>query len=236
MSQTLVAPASNRAELAAAKIAELVEVAEPGARLGTKQELRVACGVSVGTFNEALRLLQGRGLVAVRPGPGGGLFAAAQSPIVRLGNSVLALNADQTSVAEAVRIRDALDPLLVEDALANASPRQIKKMREHLAAMRKAAEEPDATAFVHANWALHGAICDVSPNHILASFYRSLLDMIESHTLDVLPVDEQPLPQYLQERFDLHKELVDAIEDHDATRAQHIIELHNLTTTVPAQD
>ena len=231
MSQPLVAP--NRAELAAARIAALVDSSAPGARLGTKQELREACGVSVGTFNEALRLLQGRGLVAVRPGPGGGLFAAEQSPIVRLGHSVLALRADQTSVAEAVRIRDALDPLLVEDALHHATPAHLNLMREHLTDMRTAARAADATAFVRANWALHGTICDVSPHRILGSFYRSLLDMIESHTLAVLPDGEEPLPEYLQERYELHEQLIDAIAARDDTRSAHLINLHNLTGADP---
>jgi ribosomal protein L11 methyltransferase len=37
--------------------------------------------------------------------------------MVRLGNSVLALDGDPSSVADAVRIRDALDPLMIEEAL-----------------------------------------------------------------------------------------------------------------------
>ena len=107
----------TRTELAAARLAGVAEAAAPGDRLGSKDELRVLCGVSVGTFNEAVRLLQARGMVTLRPGPGGGLFAAEQSPMVRLGNSVLALDGDPSSVADAVRIRDALDPLMIEEAL-----------------------------------------------------------------------------------------------------------------------
>ena len=64
----------TRAERAAQRIAERARGATPGARLGTKTELREWCGVSVGTFNKALRLLQSRGVVAVRPGPPGGLW------------------------------------------------------------------------------------------------------------------------------------------------------------------
>jgi DNA-binding FadR family transcriptional regulator len=204
---------------------------EPGARLGTKEELRQQCGVSVGTFNEALRLLQSRGLVTVRPGPGGGLFAAEQSPTVRLGNSVLSLNADQTSVAEAVRIRDALDPLLVEDALWHASPADIADMRRQLHEMAAAAEAEDATAFVHANWRLHARIAAVSPHAMLRSIYSSLLEIIETHTLSVLPVREQPLPDYLHERYRLHTALLEAIEARDTTAAMRLITEHS--TTMP---
>lgn len=220
----------GRAETAADRIAAMIGRTAPGTRLGTKEELRAACGVSVGTFNEALRLLQSKGLVTVRPGPGGGLFAAEQSPMVRLGNSVIALDAEQTDVAEAIRIRDALDPLLVEDALWHGSPAAIAGLREELAAMERAADADDARAFIYANWQLHARIADISPNTLLRSIYRSLLEIVESHTLTVLPAAEQPLPEYVRERFVLHVELVDALERRDRGRAMEIIHAHNTTS------
>ncbi|WSJ21080.1 FCD domain-containing protein [Streptomyces sp. NBC_01324] len=150
-------------------VAALVGAAEPGSRLGTEEELRSQCGVSVGTFNEALRLLQSRGLVTVKPGPGGGLFSAEQSPMVRLGNSVLALDAQQSDVANGVRIRDALDPLLIEDALWHASPADISGLKEHITAMETAVGTAAPVAFVHANWRLHAAIAAISPNALLST-------------------------------------------------------------------
>jgi DNA-binding FadR family transcriptional regulator len=218
--------APGRAEGAADRIAALVARTEPGARLGTKDELRLLCQVSVGTFNEALRLLQSRGLVTVRPGPGGGLFAAEQSPMVRLGNTVLALDSGQTDVADAIRIRDALDPLLIEDALWHGSPADIAELRRDLAAMAEAVAAEDPRAFVHANWHLHARIAAISPNPLLRSLYSSLLDVIESHTLTVLPVGEQPLLEYLGERHALHAELVDALEQRDRERALRLTHAH----------
>ncbi|GLW09677.1 hypothetical protein Misp01_48060 [Microtetraspora sp. NBRC 13810] len=220
----------SRPEMAAERIAELARRAEPGARLGTKEELRAHCGVSVGTFNEALRLLQARGLVAVRPGPGGGLFAAEQSPMVRLGHAVLSLDAAHTSVADAVRIRDALDPLLVQDALWHASPADVAGLRERLAVMAEAAGAADATAFTRANWELHAAIAAISPSHVLRSIYTGLLDLIESHTLAVLPgKDQDSMPDYLRGRQLLHTAIVDAIADRDEARALSLIREHNLS-------
>ncbi|MFJ9889435.1 FadR/GntR family transcriptional regulator [Streptomyces sp. NPDC091287] len=221
----------GRAEGAAERIAVLVQSVQPGERLGTKEELRTLCEVSVGTFNEALRLLQARGLVTVRPGPGGGLFSARQTPMVRLGNSVLALDAQEADVADAVRIRDALDPLLIEDALWHASPADIAGLREHLTAMERAVAEADPVAFVHANWRLHAAIAAISPNTLLGSLYTGLLDLIEGHTLSVLPAGEQPLNEYIAHRHTLHRDLVDALDRRDRDEAMRLIREHNTTFT-----
>lgn len=172
--------AASRAEMAAERIAELVACAEPGARLGTKHELRAECGVSVGTFNETLRLLQSRGLVTVRPGPGGGLFAAEQSPMRRLGNSVLALDAqqpDEVCGEEARRIRDALGPLLAEDALWHASPADLAELRCALDELSAAVDTGDAGAFAEADRQFRTRLAAVSPNTLLRSLYATLLPL-----------------------------------------------------------
>jgi len=219
------------AHVAAERVASMAHTLKPGTRLGTKSDLRQGVGVSVGTFNEALRLLQSRGIVSVRSGPGGGVFTAVQSPIVRLGNSVLALDADETSVADAVRLRDALDPLLVEDAVWHSSAADIAAMREPLRAMADAIRAEDPTAFTRANWVLHARIAAVSPSAILRSFYCSLLEIIESHTLFVVPIEQESLSADLNERYDLHASLVQAIENRDSDKAQALIHAHNTSAT-----
>jgi len=218
----------TRAELAAQRIAERARTAASGARLGTKSELRQLCGVSVGTFNEALRLLQSRGVVAVRPGPRGGLFVAEQSPIVRLGNSVLALDADAASVADAVRIRDALDPLVTIDAVDHSSPVAVARYREQVAAMRAATEALDAVGFLRANWRLHTLIAEVNPSPMLRSIYTTLLDIVEGHTIAVRAVEEQPLAEVMQERCQLHADLVEAIAAGDADEVARLAAAHSV--------
>ncbi|MYW63475.1 FCD domain-containing protein [Streptomyces sp. SID8379] len=172
-----------------------------------------------------------RGLVTVRPGPGGGIFAAEQSPMVRLGNSVLALDAQETDVADAVRIRDALDPPLIEDALWHASPADIASLRRHIEAMAEAVTKADPVAFVHADWKLHTRIAAISPNPPLRSLYKNLLDLIESHTPAVLPASEQPLAEYIAERHELHRDLVDAVDARDREKALRLIHAHNTSLT-----
>lgn len=218
---------ANRAEVASNIIAAMASQRGPGARLGTKDELRAQCSVSVGTFNEALKIAQNRGVVVVRPGPGGGVFAAKQSPLVRLGNWFLALDDDETTVAEAVRMRNALDPLLVEDALWHSSPADISAMRKQLQIMAAAVEVSDATAFTLANWHLHACIARTSPNSILRGVYLGLLEVLETHTLSVESPETQPISEYIQYRQDLHTRMVDAIAAGDRELALQLIDEHN---------
>jgi DNA-binding FadR family transcriptional regulator len=227
-------PRLSRGEAAAVQLIALAEATPSGGRMGSREELRARCEVSVGTFNEAMRIAQSRGIITVRPGPGGGVFAADQSPLVRLGNSVLALDARATPVAEAVRIRDALDPLLIEDALWHASPADIAAMREVLADMATAAAAQQPEEFVRANWALHARIAAVSPHAMLRSLYVNLLEVIESHTLAVLPDTERPLPEYIADRLGLHIALVDALDQRDRDRALELIERHRTSDTPTA--
>ena len=132
-----------------------------------------------------------------------------------------------------MRIRDALDPLLIEDALWHASPADISEMREILADLASAVARHDPTAFVRANWSLHARIAAVSPHAMLRSLYINLLDQIESHTLAVLPLGEQPLPEYIAARHVLHVAIVDALEHQDRGQALTLIAEHNTSSVLP---
>ncbi|MFI1799695.1 FadR/GntR family transcriptional regulator [Streptomyces sp. NPDC020379] len=200
----------SRAEVAADRVAERVARTKPGARLGTKDELRAECGVSVGTFNESLRLLQARGLVTVRPGPGGGLFAARQQSTGRL--SAWAESLDDGDPADARRIRDALDPLLVEDALWHASPADLAVLRIDLAALAQAAGAADAPAFARADRQLRGRLASFSPTALLRSLYDGLLPAAEQAEL---AVDAEGL----RARYERQAALVEALDIRDKERA-----------------
>ena len=223
----------SRAQSAAEQLAKMATAAASGGRLGTKEELRALCGVSVGSFNEALRMAQLRGMITVRSGPGGGVFASRQSPMVRLGNSVLALDEDAASVADAIRLRDALEPLLVQDSLKHASRNDIAALNEILDRMKAAADQSDPIAFLRSNWALHARIADITPSAILRSLYMSLLEIIESHMLAVYPVDGESPPKIMEQRYQLHAALIETIANGDP-RALDIIREHNTATGTSA--
>lgn len=221
---------ASYAQVAADALAELSRSSEPGARLGSKDELRRDLGISQGVLNEALRLSQARGLVSIRRGPAGGVFAAVPTPTVRLGNSVLALDSADASVTDAVRLREALDPLTIEDAAAYATASHVEEMRLALDRMREAVSQDDDDAFFRANFELHARIGSVTPNVMLRSFYLGLLDIVASHTVQVSPRAEPHGSDYLAGRFELHVELVDAIASRDQSWVRDVAQRHATST------
>ena len=77
----------SRAEALAREIEEEISagVVTTGDRLGTKDDLRRRFGVAAATVNEAVKLLETRGLAGARPGPGGGVFVASPAERMRGG-------------------------------------------------------------------------------------------------------------------------------------------------------
>lgn len=218
----------TRPERAARQLADVAGTVPPGTRLGTKTELRQKCRVSVGTFNEALRLSQARGVIELRRGPGGGVFSAEQPPLVRLGNSVLTLDGGEDAVADAIRIRDQLDTLVVEDAARHSSAADLCGYRTQLDAMARAEQNADTVSFMTANWRLHELFTQVNPSPMLRTIYTALLEIIRSHTVAVGGADGHPDVELMRQRREVHVELVDAIEDRDPDRLRAAIAAHSV--------
>lgn len=209
-------------------VAALAEGLEPGERLGTKGAIQAECGVSKGTFNEALRLLQLRGIITLRPGPGGGLFAAAPTPMAKLGSSLLALDADSSTVADAMQVRDSLEPLIAAEAVDHGSLTDIRELWLLIDDMRAAVAAGDPQEFLAANWCLHRRIAEITPNQLLRQVYLNIMAIMDDHTVDVLPGPEVPLDDYIDERLQLHIDIVAAIEARDHARTAELMRAHNV--------
>src|ERR1700712_4164407 len=110
-----------------------------GELIGTIDSLRARSGFARSTVAEAIRLLADRGLAEIRPGRGGGLFATAAGPMVRIRHTLLAVTDAPASVAEAVAVRDALEVLIDVDAAENRTPTDITDMKRLLAKLTAAA-------------------------------------------------------------------------------------------------
>src|SRR6478609_2148437 len=135
--ESLLGARVSRAELVARELErEIADEREPGERLGTKEDLRKRFGVAVATINEAVRLLEMRGLIEARPGPGGGLFVATSSVRVAIRRSSPQATWGAARYADCLVVRTALEPIVCRDAAAHHDD-------EDLAAIHRIVEEMD---------------------------------------------------------------------------------------------
>jgi GntR family transcriptional regulator, transcriptional repressor for pyruvate dehydrogenase complex len=192
----------------------------PGERLGTKDDLRQRFGVAVATVNEAVRLLEMRGLIEARPGPGGGVFVANSSVRVALKRSGLQATWGAARFSDCLAVRNGLESLVCRDAAAHRTDEDVAALRAIVAAM-EACAATDPSAYFELNWALHRRIAKGCRNAPLHSIYLTLLDFLE----DGLRAGD--LREFHPDAdVAIHRELVDAIAEGPGARLDLAVERH----------
>jgi DNA-binding FadR family transcriptional regulator len=196
----------SRAEALARELEEEISVGVliTGERLGTKEELRLRFNVAVATVNEAIKLLDTRGLVQARPGPGGGVFVAGPASRMSRGPMVMGFKWTEATMDDYHEVRSALEPLIVRHAARRRKAADIRALETILANMESSLDKP--LAYVRYNTAFHRGVAKLTGNAPLRSLYLTLLDFFE-HDLaqGLLP------PEVGSHNLDVHRQLIDAI-------------------------
>jgi GntR family transcriptional regulator, transcriptional repressor for pyruvate dehydrogenase complex len=199
---------------------------KPGELIGTIDSLRERSGFARSTVAEAIRLLADRGLAEIRPGRGGGLFATAAGPMVKIRHTLLAVTDAPASVAEAVAVREALEVLIDTDAAVNRTPADVADMKKLLTKLKSAAAK-GTTQFLLANWDLHERIALVSPNQTASALYLSMTRFVREHAVAATHDDApESASEWLSIRIDTHEELVAAIISGDVQRVKKAVDEH----------
>lgn len=145
--------------------------------------------------------------------------------LLAFGESVMSLKSDTVIVADAIRTRDALEPLMLQDAARHITERGVHEARELVTRMSRLVESPEE--FFSADWDLHRKLAEFSHNEILKTVYLSLLDILHKHMRSVVPTGN--LPSYLYERLAIHARLVDAVAEGDEEQVAAAAHAHHFT-------
>lgn len=196
---------------------------QPGDRVTTVAELREQTGLAKQTITETLRLLADRGVIEIRPGRNGGAFVASSNPVVRLRQTLLTIPDGATTVADAIAVRDALEPLICLDAARSRSTSDLKALQKLLGRMQKSV--PDVCRFIDANWSLHERIAVISPNELASAVYLGTLRCLRELSVGSTSAAEQPA-RYLAERLKAHEDLIAAIAAGDEAWTLRAVDAH----------
>ncbi|MBN9621103.1 MAG: FCD domain-containing protein, partial [Actinobacteria bacterium] len=105
--------------------------------------------------------------------------AAAPGGILQFGESLLALGSEAVTVADAIHVRDALEPLVLIEAAQYRTGDDVTDCERLLAEM--AARLGDGKRFYQADWALHRRLAQLCRNTLLNTVSLGLLATLEEH-------------------------------------------------------
>lgn len=187
-----------------------------GDSLGTKSDLASRFSVSPGTLNEALRLLQSSGIIALKPGPGGGVFVGAPAPPLRLRNIIVGASGAQAEVANVMAVRDELEVLVAVEAARRCTPAQAEQLRAQLDVVSSLPKGRQETLEI---WKLHKMIARIGGNSFLTRVYVEALDTIEMLVTDYA-VSAAPAPGVRGDAVEVHRTLIEAVASGDLKRTR----------------
>jgi GntR family transcriptional repressor for pyruvate dehydrogenase complex len=202
-------------------------VLQPGAALPSEVELTSELQVSRAVVRDAIRVLATKGLVEIRHGVG---TTVTNSSRARLAEAIsLSLRRHDYTPWELFVMRRGLELVVVEEAIAHATPEQIARMREVLANCRRL-DATDAAAALREHTHFHQLMASAADN-------RVLVDMLDPITVFAIPEDySDPVIQSVTRAADHesywngHERIVDAIERRDlgaarAAMSEHLVDL-----------
>ena len=144
---------------------------EEGAMLPTEREMCETLGVGRTTLREALRLLETRGVLVIKPGPRGG-------PEVRRPRGedfgaalALILQFEQASLADVMAAREALRPMVARLAAERIDDETLRELRETVARL---GEHLDDDEFFAESGRFHALVAAASGSVVLRVFTESL--------------------------------------------------------------
>jgi GntR family transcriptional regulator, transcriptional repressor for pyruvate dehydrogenase complex len=193
----------------------------PGDSLPAERDLVADTGLSRGSVREALRILEGEGLVQTRPGRYGGSVVC--QPVERLLARHVSVFAKgrRVSIQSLIEAREALEPMLAQLAAVNRTAQDLVSL-EAISARLEDAAPTDVPRFLAENVAWHRALAIASHNELLCAFLTSISGLIHeaSQMEDFAPDDVRALV------VKVHRRILAAIAAGDADAARRRMERH----------
>ncbi|GAA1737144.1 FadR/GntR family transcriptional regulator [Isoptericola hypogeus] len=170
-----------------------------GERIGPQRDLAARFGVAVPTMREALRRLEGMGILSFRHGSG--IYVGENYNRSVLPNAVLP-PADRERLVELVQARVLIEPAIARQAAVVREPAALARLAELLADAHRCLTTGDDRLW-RVNVDLHRAIADAAGNRIVAEVLDVILLLHAEDQRRILTLHGDPDADYEE-----HAELV----------------------------
>jgi GntR family transcriptional repressor for pyruvate dehydrogenase complex len=184
----------------------------PGDLLPPERAMLETYETGRGTLREALRLLEFQGVIALKPGPGGGpiLLNPAASHLASTLQLLMQLN--QAPYRAVVEARLALEPVISRLAAERISDESLTDLAGSVAQMR--GNSGDRDWFRDAARRFHGVIAWSSGNVLFGYLVEALLGVLDGTVIGIDDSDDRRAAI-----LGAHEEIYAAIASHDAAAA-----------------
>jgi len=190
----------------------------PGDFLGTEKDLAARHGVSRMVARDALRTLEGLGIVEISRGAGGGARITHGNPRLFAEALAVQLELAETEREEIMTAQGAIEGLAAELAAKNATPSEVEALKGWIAEAEKLLDDLDA--FTRSSLQFHLGVAEASHNRVLHYQLVSLQHVS-------WPSRNRTLNRAVAKKIlEAHRRLVALIEARDASGARQFMEAH----------
>ena len=195
---------------------------EPGNKLPIERELKEMFNTSRSTLREALRVLEQKGLIEIRPGVSGGAIVKKINTDPIIESLALLIKSGSISLEHLAEFRIKLEGNLVELAAQRAEDGDIKVMKNLLKEAEVFIEEQDWNGFLIIDKKMHTLLGKLSRNPVFQFIQKTIHDNIHNYYDQYLPMDKKIAKENLND-FQL---IIKAIENKDSKKASEQIMDH----------
>jgi GntR family transcriptional repressor for pyruvate dehydrogenase complex len=194
---------------------------EAGDRLATEAELVDQFDVGRASVREALRILEGYGLVSIRQGQSGGPVVASLRPEDLSRSLAFYFHITGATYDDLIGARLLIEPVMARLAAERQSPAHIEQLREVADREQRAGFE-DAE-YIAAADEFHYVVSGMSGNRALDLLGRGLRTLYQARIVEELPALG---PEQRPHNRETHRRIADAILAQDGERAEQLMEEH----------
>ena len=189
-----------------------------GDQLPAERELAQRFGVSRTAVREAVKALREKGLVEAYSGRGT-FITDGTSQAVRQSLDLMVKIGQPEGSTYLAEVRAILEPEIAALAAMRVQDPELATMREAVAVMDKAGQDPDA--YIEADLDFHLALAEAAANPLILSLIDSIVGLLREQRLRIFKVSGGP------ERGQVHhKRILEAMERHDSEKAREAMKAH----------